>query len=65
MAKNDLGEIRRGQIITTYGPGSVVDLVIGKTSKQVSVIMSGIDQWDTDAPKSSFDGDEPQLITED
>lgn len=65
MAKNDLGEIRRGQIITTYGPGSVVDLVIGKTSKQVSVIMSGIDQWDTDAPKSSATGDEPQLITED
>ena len=33
------GQLRRNQLITTMGPGAIVDL------KNASVIISGIDTW--------------------
>src|SRR5688500_2435563 len=36
------GELRPSQIITTFGPGSVVDL------RNASVIMAGTDYWTTE-----------------
>ena len=43
--KDDIGSIRRSQIISTYGPGAIIDF---RTSKgaPVSAISSGLDAWD-------------------
>jgi hypothetical protein len=46
------GELRPSQIITTFGPGSVVDL------QNVSVVLSGIDFWTTGREQEI---DEPRL----
>lgn len=47
-----IGEIRPSQFITTFGPGSIVDL------PDYSVIMGGIDKWD------SFDVSKSKTIEE-
>lgn len=46
------GELRPSQIITTFGPGSVVDL------QNVSVVLAGTDFWSTGADQEI---DEPRL----
>jgi hypothetical protein len=46
------GELRPSQIVTTFGPGSVVDL------QRVSVVMAGTDFWTTDRDQLI---DEPRL----
>src|SRR5262249_32408702 len=43
MARNELGELRRSQVITTYGPGAIVDFRAGGP---VSVVAAGLDAWD-------------------
>ena len=37
--KTVVGELRRTQVITTYGPGAIVDL------PDISVIMAATDYW--------------------
>ena len=44
MPRNELGTIRRSQIISTYGPGSIVDFRAGGGA--VSGVSTGLDQWD-------------------
>jgi len=39
MAKKAHGQIRRGQVITTYGPGALIDL------PRYSAIVGGLDGW--------------------
>ncbi len=46
------GELRPSQIITTFGPGSVVDL------RNISVVMAGTDFWVTGREQEV---DEPRL----
>ena len=41
---NDLGHLRRSQIITSHGPGSVIDFRAGGAG--ISVVASGLEQWD-------------------
>ncbi len=58
MARRDagappiFGELRPSQIITTFGPGAVVDL------QNVSVVMAGTDFWVTGREQEI---DEPRL----
>jgi len=52
MAKNVL---RQGQLITTYGPGSMVDL------PDEAVIVAGLDHWDYDSTAIP-NIDEPRLV---
>lgn len=42
MTTRAIGDVRPSQVITTFGPGAVVDLVT------LSVIVAGIDRWPTD-----------------
>ena len=42
MAKRAVGDVRPSQVITTFGPGAIVDL------RTMSVIVAGIDRWPTD-----------------
>ena len=39
MSKKAHGQIRRGQVITTYGPGALIDL------PKHSAIVGGLDTW--------------------
>jgi len=48
------GQLRPSQIITTYGPGSVVDL------QDASVVMAGTDYWTVDKEQLV---DEPRLLS--
>lgn len=46
----DLGDVRRSQIILTHGPGSIVDFRSGGYGGAgISVVASGIDEWDISA----------------
>src|SRR5690606_36642835 len=43
--RNELGHIRRSQVITTFGPGAIVDFR-SRSGAPVSVVVAGLDQWD-------------------
>ena len=45
-----VGEIRKSQSITTYGPGSLIDF------PRMSAIIDGIDNWESTLGRSKFDG---------
>ena len=49
------GRIRRSQVVTTYGPGALVDLV------DQSVLIGGLDFWKWDPHKGQQAIDEPRL----
>lgn len=49
------GEIRRSQLITTYGPGAMVDLV------DEAVLIGGLDFWSYDRAKGHSEIQEPRL----
>ncbi|ASK64220.1 hypothetical protein CFK37_19750 [Virgibacillus phasianinus] len=53
---NKVGELRPSQFITTFGPGSIVDL------PDYSVIMGGIDKWDDLDVSKSKSIDEPRIM---
>ena len=42
MSKKSVGEVRPSQVITTFGPGAIVDL------QTLSVVVAGFDEWRTD-----------------
>lgn len=42
MSTRAIGDVRPSQVITTFGPGAIVDL------ETLSVIVAGIDRWSTD-----------------
>ena len=43
MAQKDVGEVRRSQIVMTYGPGSIMNLKSGNAS--ISIIMGDPKSW--------------------
>jgi hypothetical protein len=46
--KNDLQELRRSAVISTYGPGSIIDFRAGGGA--VSGIAAGLEEWDNSFP---------------
>ncbi len=44
-----VGEVRKSQIVTTYGPGSLVDF------PRMSAIIEGIDNWESTLGKHNFE----------
>ena len=60
MANNQLGELRRSSVITTFGPGAVVDFRADGAS--VSAVVAGLEEWDNSFhPKGLAN---PQVIRE-
>jgi uncharacterized protein DUF1998 len=48
---NELGDIRRSQVITSYGPGAIVDFRAGGFGGAgISVVAGGLEEWDRWAP---------------
>lgn len=61
--KSLLGEIRRSQVITSYGPGSILDFRAGgHGGAGVSVVAAGLEEWDRSAPPPGMG--HPQTISE-
>lgn len=48
MARNDLGELRRASLVSTFGPGSVVDF--RGSGGAVSGVLTGLETWDEAFP---------------
>jgi hypothetical protein len=49
--QNELGDVRRSQIITTHGPGSIIDFRAGGYGGAgISVVAAGLEEWDRWAP---------------
>ena len=53
MRQKAHGQVRRSQVITTYGPGALIDL------PQESAIVAGLDEWPP--PHKLDEIDEPRL----
>lgn len=63
MTRDKLGEIRRSQVITTFGPGAVVDFRTGgRNGAPVSAVVCGLEDWDITAEKPGLS--HPQTIHE-
>ena len=61
--RNELGDVRRSQIITTHGPGSIVDFRAGGYGGAgVSVVTAGLEEWDRWAPPPGLG--HPQTVYE-
>jgi hypothetical protein len=61
----ELTEIRRSQIVTTFGPGSIADVRAGfNGGTAISVIIAGLDAWDESAGATGRGLDHPQTISE-
>ncbi len=64
MANNDAGELRRSAVVTSYGPGSLVDMrADGGYGGPIAGCAAGLDEWDESAPLSSSEV-KGQIITE-
>lgn len=49
--KSELGDVRRSQVITTHGPGSIVDFrADSHGGAAISVVAAGLEEWDRAAP---------------
>ena len=56
MSPKGQGQVRRGQVITTYGPGALIDL------PEHSAIVAGLDSWPKTSDLEKID--EPRLASE-
>ena len=60
---NELGDVRRSQVITTHGPGALIDFRTGSHGgASVSVVGAGLEEWDHWAPPQGVGN--PQSIFE-
>ena len=61
--RNELGDVRRSQIITTHGPGSIVDFRAGGYGGAgISAVSAGLEEWDQWAPPPGLG--HPQTVYE-
>jgi hypothetical protein len=44
--KNELGGLRRSHVVTTYGPGAIIDFRAPKTGAPLSGVLAGLEEWD-------------------
>ena len=52
---DELGKVRRSQIVMTHGPGAIIDFRAGgKGGAPVSVVATGLDDWDRHAPPTGL-----------
>lgn len=57
---NELGELRRSSLISTFGPGAIVDFRADGAA--VSAVVAGLEAWDEGTPTPAHN--HPQTITE-
>jgi hypothetical protein len=60
---NELGNVRRSQVVITHGPGSIVDFRAGGYGGAgISVVAAGLEEWDKWAPPPGLG--HPQTVFE-
>lgn len=60
---NDLGDVRRSQVITSHGPGAIIDFRAGgRGGAGISVVAAGLEEWDRRAPPPGLG--HPQAVFE-
>jgi Domain of unknown function (DUF1998) len=61
--QNELGDVRRSQVIITHGPGAIVDFRAGGFGgAAISVVGAGLEEWDKWAPPPGLG--HPQTVFE-
>ncbi len=61
--RNELGDVRRSQVITTHGPGAIIDFRAGSYGGAgVSIVAAGLEEWDRWAPPPGLG--HPQTVYE-
>lgn len=58
-----VGELRQSKLVTTFGPGAVLDLR-GPGGAPISGLLAGLEEWDACAPAGQKGLDHPQVIRE-
>jgi hypothetical protein len=49
---NDLGELRRSAVVSTFGPGSIIDFRAGPAT--ISAVAAGLEEWDRSFPPAGL-----------
>lgn len=44
--RNGIGGLRRSHVVTTYGPGAIIDFRAPKTGAPLSGVLAGLEEWD-------------------
>ena len=52
MANNILGPLRRSALLSTFGPGAIVDFRVGDAP--VSAVLAGLEEWDRRSPPAGI-----------
>lgn len=50
--RNHLGDLRRSAVVSTFGPGAIVDFRAGDAP--VSIVAAGLEEWDRRAPPAGL-----------
>ncbi|HZQ47020.1 MAG TPA: hypothetical protein VFC07_08415, partial [Verrucomicrobiae bacterium] len=59
MANNELGTPRRSHCVGNLGPGAIGEFRVGKSNgAAISVVIGGLEYWDTMAPKAGIANDQ-------
>jgi len=61
--KNAVGEVRQSKLVTTFGPGAILDLRTG-SGAPLSGLLAGLEEWDRAAPDGHSGLQHPQVINE-
>lgn len=51
MKKNRIGALRRSKVVSTYGPGAVIDFRAPGSGAPISAVLLGLEWWDDAAPQ--------------
>jgi hypothetical protein len=49
---NDVGNLRRSAVVSTFGPGAIVDFRAG--GAPISAVAGGLEEWDSNAPPAGI-----------
>lgn len=61
--KNGVGELRRSKLVTTFGPGAILDLRAGNGAP-LSGVLAGLEEWDRCAPPGHHGLGHDQVVNE-
>lgn len=59
-----IGSLRRSKVITTYGPGAVIDFRAPGSGAPLSGVLAGLEWWDEAAPRGRAGRAHSQIINE-
>jgi hypothetical protein len=61
---NEIGKVRQSAVIMNYGPGAIIDFRVPGTGAAVSVVASGLEQWQQQAEEAGASTQDLRRFTE-